>query len=95
MSLGDNWTFFGLLYFLLLLQQREFSDGGFVAQITALNGLCDPRASESGRSKRFLTALQSSGPEFKRVLAEPVVWDGAYGTSVMLSNEKDIFHNWT
>lgn len=39
---------------------------------------------------------QNGGPEFKQVLAEPMVWDGAYVTSVMLRNEnKDIFHNWT
>lgn len=42
----------------------------------AFNGPCDPRAPESCRSKRFLTALQSGGPEFKRVLAEPTVWEG-------------------
>lgn len=89
MSLGNNSLDF-FLCLLLLLQQRVFSDGGFVTQTT------DPRAPESGRLKRFLTAPQNGGPEFKQVLAEPMVWDSAYVTSVMLGNEnKDIFHNWT
>lgn len=67
--------------------------GGFVGQTAALNGLCDPRAPESGWSKRFLRALQNAGPEFKRVLAEPMVLDRASVTNVMLTDEhKDIYH---
>lgn len=68
-----------------------YTEGVFRCSDCCVNGLCDPRAPESGRSKRFPTALRNGGLEFKPVLAEAMVWHGAHVPSVMLRNEKRHF----